>query len=156
MPSALARQTLACVGRIDGANRLGRCFEGGIRRRHLGTGQEGHDLAAVEMRLELLCDEVADRTLGLRTEGVEGHGRRPGKRLGLQCKQSDLRAVAVRDHELVAARELGERQRRVGHSRALTFDLRRLAARRQRVAPECDDDSCHHRLDRVVHSPRAH
>ena len=59
----------------------------------------------------------------------------------LQREQADLRAVAVRDHEVVLERDRGERLARGPRVGPLVLGGQRLAAPQERVAPECDDDA---------------
>ena len=59
----------------------------------------------------------------------------------LQRQEADLWAVAVRDDELVLKRDRGERLARHARVDALVLRRQRLAAPKQRVAAERDDDA---------------
>ena len=96
---------------------------------------------------QLLLDHVADHALGLGAEDVERIGLDLLVRGALEGEQADLRAVAVRDDQLVLVGDRGQLLGRDAHVRALLLGGHRLAALEQRVAAQRDDDA--HRRGRL-------
>lgn len=90
---------------------------------------------------ELLFDEVADHALGLGTEDVERVGGDIVVAGRLQRQQPDLRAVAVRNHQLMVD---GHRRKCLAcglHVRPLTLDGHGLTSLLKRISPKCNHDS---------------
>ena len=104
--------------------------------RRVASGALGREQVA-----DLLLDEVADHALGLGAEHVERIGLDVLVGGALQREQADLRAVAVRDDELVVAGDPRESARGDPDVRALVAGGHRLAPLEQGVAAESDDDA---------------
>ena len=81
-----------------------------------------------ELVLQRLDEQVADHSLALCAEHVEGIRQNALVRIGFECEQADLRAVAVRDHELMTRRDSGEGRGGLEDIAPLGRRLRRLAA----------------------------
>ena len=90
---------------------------------------------------QLLLDEVADHALRLCAEDVERVRLDLLVRRALQSEQAYLRAVAVRDDQLVLERERGQRLGGDPDVGALVLGGHRLAAAEQRVAAQGYDDA---------------
>ena len=102
----------------------------------MATRTSGGQLVA-----ELLLDDVADHPVRLGAEDVEridGHVRVRG---ALEGEETDLRAVPVRDDELVLERERRESLAGRPCVRPLVLRRERLTAAQERIATECDDDA---------------
>jgi hypothetical protein len=125
---------------VHRADRLGGRPERGIRGIHHDLGEDRREPVRREVGTELLLEDVADHPLGLRVEHVERVRRGLGARLVLEGEQPHLRAVPVRDDELVVAGDLGERFGGDLGVRALHGSVERFAPLQQRVAPEGGDD----------------
>ena len=88
-----------------------------------------------EQVAQFLLDHVADHPLGLGTEHVEGICLHLLVRGALQGEQSDLRAVAVANHQLML---IGDRRQRFGGDAdvaTLVLGGHRLSSRRSALPP---------------------
>ena len=128
----------AVVERADGLGRIGEGRVGGIDLDH---GQQRRQrLVEGEAVPQLLLHQVADHPLGLGPQHVQ---RRVGHLLVgrlLQGQQTDLRAVAVRDDQLVA---LGDRRQAIaGHPNVLplVLDRHRLTPAQQGISAQRHHD----------------
>ena len=146
-PSGLKAQPLSAaravgLGRgVDRADGLGRVAERGVVLVDLDHGQQGGDpLVRWEQVAELLLDQVADHALGLRAEDVQRVGVDLLVRRSLEREQTDLRAVAVRDDQLVVGRQRGERPACGSHVHTLVLCGQRLTPAEEGVAAQRDDD----------------
>ncbi|KGC52777.1 carbamate kinase domain protein [Burkholderia pseudomallei] len=144
VPAFFPREPLGLVARVDGADRLGRMLERRIGRVHLDLREQRRERRVGRQQVaHFLFDQIADHPFRLRAEHVERVGRDRGVRRALQREQADLRPVAVRDHELVARRDLRDLRDRDLHVLALLDFGHRLIALQERVAAQCDDDTHH-------------
>ncbi len=107
-PAPLLGQRLRAVGVVDRTDRLRRALERGIERVDDRLRDERRHRSLAEHVAELALEQVTDHPLALRAEHVERVGPHVAERLALQREQTDLRAVPVRDDELMLAGQLGE------------------------------------------------
>ena len=136
---------------VAGADELRRVVERGVVGVDLDHRQDRRERHLERQEVaELLLDEVADHPLGLGGEDVERIGLDlRGVRGALEREQSDLRAVAVREHEAVALRDRRQRLGGDADVRALGGGGHRLAAPEQRVAAQGHE----HEAGLVRHRP---
>src|SRR5690606_7454596 len=101
-PPAIRSEPRGLGGIVDRADRLGRMQECRIGGIHLDLGEYRckRDFEWQEVA-ELLLDDVADHSLGLRAEYVERIWSDVRVRGCLKSQKPDLRAIAVGDHQLV-------------------------------------------------------
>ena len=109
--------------------------------RHLGREQVA----------ELLLDQVADHPFGLRPQQIQRIGLDVLVRRRLQGEETDLRAVAMGQHQLVVLRHRGQRLCGCPDVRPLRLGGHRLAPLQQGVATEGDEDA-HRQLPSVATS----
>jgi hypothetical protein len=114
-------------------------IESRIVGRNLYLGEESSELAARENRGEFTLEPIAKHALGLSSEHVEREIREFGRRSILRRQDSNLGTIAVGDHNIMCAREVGDRRRRIADSLTLLSDALRSPTRRQRVAAQGDD-----------------
>jgi hypothetical protein len=126
--------------------------EGGIVGVDDDLRQQGRDRAAGEGVAQLLLEQVADHPLALGSEHVERVGGDLGVGERLEGEQPHLRAVPVRDHELVLPPERRQRLHRTHDVAALDVGLQRLPAPEQGVPAERRDDAHGHVSQRRVTS----
>ena len=112
-PAALARRA-RCASRSEYTGPIGfvGCAKAGSSRVDEHLRQQRDDVALGELVAERLDEQVADHPLALRAEDVERVRRHGLVRLRFEREQPDLRAVAVRDDELVASRPARRGRRR--------------------------------------------
>ncbi len=140
-PALVRGQGLGLGLGVDRADGLGRVAERGVVLVDLDHGQQGSDpLVRWEQVAELLLDEVADHALGLRAEDVQRVGVDLLVRRSLEREQTDLRAVAVRDDQLVVGRQRGKRPACGSHVHTLVLCGQRLTPAEEGVAAQRDDD----------------
>src|SRR5581483_856597 len=144
-PAPLVREPTRFALLVHRPDRLRRRGEARIQCRDEHARRDRHDLAFRQFVLQRVGEEVADHALRLGNEHVERVRSDVAVGLAFEREQSDLRAVAVRDHELVVGCGRGERGGGGEDVAPLDLRLRRLAAAKQRVAAECDDDALPHR-----------
>lgn len=78
-------------------------LEGRILRIHLGLREHGGNRGRLRNEVdELLLDQVTDHANGFSTEHIKRVHRNFLVRVVLECNETDLRAVAMRDHKFVA------------------------------------------------------
>ena len=158
-PAAVGGELVGLRGGVERADRLRRIAE----RRIVGVDldhreQRRERLVERQPVAELLLDQVADHPLRLRTEHVE---RRVGHVLVgrlLEREQPDLRAVPVRDHELVV---LGDRREPIAGDAARSPAgcrpswARRAGTARCRRARRRPSSASSHAANTTPTSPRA-
>ena len=132
--SASFRASASVVARAD---ELRRVVEGGVVGVDLDHGQDRRERNLERQQVaEFLLDEVADHPLRLGGEDVQRIRLDLHVRGRLEREQSDLRPVAVGEHEPVAFRNGRERLRGDPDVRALGLRRHRLASPEQRVAAQ--------------------
>ena len=127
---------------VDRTDRLRRVPEGRVRRVDLGHREDrGEGALEREEVPHLLLDDVADHPLGLRAEDVERV--RLDARVGrlLEGEEPHLRAVAVRDDDLVVVGDRRERLAGPLHVGPLVLGRHRLSALQEGVPAQGDDDA---------------
>ena len=141
-PAPLGRQALGGGPVVDGPDGLAGVLERRVVDVHLDHRQErrqglleGHEVA------QLLLHEVADHALRLGTQDVQRVRRDLRVGGALEGQQPDLRPVAVGDDQLVLDGEGCQLRAGDPHVLALVLAAHGLAAAKQRIAAEGDDDS---------------
>ena len=141
-PTALGHELVGLRRGVERADRLRRVAERGIGGIDLDHREQRRErLLGRQPVAELLLDQVADHPLRLRAQHVERRVRHLFVSRLLEREQADLRAVPVRDHEVVVLGDGREPIARDADVRTLVLDRHGLAAPKQRVASERDDDS---------------
>src|SRR5581483_1029312 len=139
-PAALGCEPGRLDAVVDRADRLRRPREGRVVLVDDDLGEHGDDAAAAGSSRERLREEVADHPLALRAEDVERVRRDLGVGVGLEREESHLRAVAVRDHELVPLGERRQRRDCLADVGLLDGGLRALPAPQERIPSQGDDE----------------
>jgi hypothetical protein len=121
---------------VERTDELGRRREGGVVRVHDDAGDDRDAVLVVDEVVELHLEHVADLALRLRVEDVERIRRRLRVRVAHERQQPNLRAVAVRDHEVVAQRSARQDACGIPRRLRLVDGFERLSAAQQGVAAE--------------------
>ena len=109
LPALLGRERCRGGFVVDRSDELGRVAERRVLGIDLDHGQERRERSLEREQVpELLLDEIADHPLRLRAEDVERVGLDVLVGGALESEQAHLRAVAVRDDELVLRRDTGQ------------------------------------------------
>ena len=125
---------------VDGADGLRRVLEGGIFRVNLRLREDRRERGGLRHVVdEFLLDHVADHADRFSTDHVERIHRHLLVGIVLESKKADLRAVAVRDHELVAFVGLGDLLAGEGNVFALVFAEHRLTALQKGIAAQSNN-----------------
>ena len=138
-PRSRASRRASSYG-VDRPDRLRRPREGGIGGVDDDLRQERRDLPTGELVPQALLEEVADHALALGAENVERVGADAGVGLALEGEEPDLRAVPVRDDDVVSPGELGHGPHGDADVPLLDRGLGGLTAPEQRVPTEGADD----------------
>jgi hypothetical protein len=107
---------------------------------HHHLGQQRRDLPSGQLVSESLLQQVADHPLGLRAQYIQRVGSHIGVGLGLQREQSNLRTVAVRDHDPVSLCQLRQSGDPACHVASLGRGVGGLATVQERVTSKCCRD----------------
>ncbi len=127
---------------IDRADELGGFGEGRVFGIDLDLGQQGRDRAVMAQGVfKRLLDHVTDHAIGFRPQHIQREHCIGFVGRTLQCKQADLRPVAVGDDQPVSGLDdLRQRGSRGGDVLALRLGGQRLATAQQCIAPQCGDN----------------
>ena len=124
------------------ADRLGQILERRVVAINLHHREDGRERPLHRKQIaQLLLDHVPDHPLALRTEDVEGVRANVFVGRCLQCQETHLGTVSVRDYELVGVCDGRQRLRRSADVFTLYRGGGMLAPTQQCIPPERHDDA---------------
>ncbi len=144
-----AHAVLGLGARVELADGLARLGKGGVIAVHQRLGDDGGDgllqAPAAELVFEGLLNLVAERALSVGDDGIERDLVEDAARVfAAQQDEADLRAVAVRDDDAVAAfQQVRDMAGGLDHGRILVRHAHVLRVLDERVAADGDDNRLH-------------